>query len=187
MFQKKRSKSSRESISLTQMPRLSVRMSAWQRVHELARESPDRETGGILVGSHSSSDILIAGASDAGPLAIRNESHFLRDTKYCQAFLAQQYADFGFDYVGEWHSHVVPLDQLSHGDLGTLLGIMNDPDYDFPSFAMLLAVVHNAEVDVRSFVGFKPSLLQQHLIVAEARPQLLSSDLLKEDANHGRS
>ena len=42
-----------------------------------------------------------------------------------------------------WESgtHVIDLPRPSHGDLTTLAGIILDPEYNFSSFAMILAVV----------------------------------------------
>lgn len=109
-------------------------------VHE-ASLYHDVETGGILIGRiESAKEIHVTHATGPGPNAVHHPAHFLRDTAYCAGILREHYERHGVDYVGEWHSHVGLLRVPSDGDLLTLAGIMNDPDYDFQAFAMLLAV-----------------------------------------------
>lgn len=108
---------------------------------EVRNFRPDLETGGILIGhTDSSGTITVTHASGPGPKAIHTPSYFLRDTKYCADVLRRCYDESGADYVGEWHSHVGRLNRPSPGDLLTLSGIMNDPDYKFDFFAMVIAV-----------------------------------------------
>jgi integrative and conjugative element protein (TIGR02256 family) len=122
-------------------PSIEITESALERLRELATASKDRETGGILLGFNRGTDILVSTASDSGPNATRSPTHFLRDTEYCREFLEQEYAISGADYVGEWHSHVLPFERLSLGDIQTIAGILGDPDYDFETFAVALVVM----------------------------------------------
>jgi integrative and conjugative element protein (TIGR02256 family) len=108
---------------------------------EIAQSSPNKETGGILMGIHRGRDIIVSKVTDAGPNARRSACGFLRDTDYCQAALVTEFAASGVDYVGEWHTHVVALPRPSPGDLATLASIILDPDYHLPSFTMALGVV----------------------------------------------
>jgi integrative and conjugative element protein (TIGR02256 family) len=110
-------------------------------IERTASQSSMAETGGILVGHHVGRDILVIRATDAGPGARRSQCGFLRDTKYCQEILNNEFSASGADYIGEWHTHVIDLQRPSRGDLQTLAAIVLDPDYIFPSFAMILAVV----------------------------------------------
>jgi hypothetical protein len=88
--------------------------------------------------------------------------HFLRDTEYCATVLRQCYEETGADYVGEWHSHVGRLNHPSGGDLVTLSGIMSDPDYDFQSFAMVIAVragrIRSRRIKLNGFIATKTIL-----------------------------
>jgi hypothetical protein len=80
---------------------------------------------------------------------------FLRDTHFCARVLREHYERLGVDYVGEWHSHAVPLGEPTISDIQTLMGIMHDPDYDFPAFGMVLAIVgfeQPSQVELRGFV-----------------------------------
>ena len=121
--------------------------------------SPDRETGGILMGPEALPNaVCVTQVSGPGLRAIRRRTFFLRDTEYCQGVLADNHARYGIDYVGEWHSHVTPLHQLSHGDVDTLRRIINDTSYSFTQFVCILAIVsqdrrgESVAVEVRGYV-----------------------------------
>ena len=129
-------------------PTITISIAALAQIKDSASSSRRVETGGILVGFDSGRDLQIVAASDAGPGAKRTQTHFLRDTAYCREFLSRWYADTHADYLGEWHSHVVDLHQLSGGDLSTLAGILIDPDYDFVTFAVVLVVVGKGEPEL---------------------------------------
>jgi hypothetical protein len=106
----------------------------------------------------SPTEIRVTHASGPGPNAVHTPTYFLRDTQYCARVLREHYDRFGVDYIGEWHSHVDPLRVPSPGDLLTLAGIMRDPDYDFQSFIMLLAVKigrQRSRLELHGFVATK--------------------------------
>lgn len=134
-------------------PSVIVSASVLRRIKELAIASSESETGGILLGHDIGKDIEITEASDAGPNAQASRTHFLRDTAYCREFLQRKYKETGADYVGEWHSHVVPLKSLSSGDLGTLVGILIDRDYNFQSFAVLLVTISKRKAELSVYVA----------------------------------
>lgn len=129
-------------INEAELPKLLVQASVLEFLKRMASESHQAETGGILIGFHRGTDILITRASDAGPKALKSSCSVLRDTEHCRAVLEQEFSSTGADYVGEWHTHVVDLPHPSTGDLRTLAGIMMDPDYDFQSFGMILVNKH---------------------------------------------
>jgi integrative and conjugative element protein (TIGR02256 family) len=116
-----------------------------------AAASCDGETGGILIGFHYGRHIKVTKASDAGPLARRSSCSFLRDTAYCQSVLQDEYSRTGADYVGEWHTHIIDLPGPSEGDLLTLARIILDPDYQLPSFVMIVVTVVAGPPDLHSF------------------------------------
>ena len=124
----------------------------------------DVETGGILMGRIESATLIhVTHASGPGPDAVHAPSHFLRDTAYCAGVLREHYDQFGVDYVGEWHSHVKRLRRPSPGDLVTLHGIMNDPDYDLSIFAMLLAVGaggRRPKIDLHGFIATRQVVME---------------------------
>ena len=137
---------------LENAPRLLVSVAALEFISRSSSQSPNFETGGILIGHHSGSDIIVRKATDAGPNAKRSQCGFLRDRSHCQKILEQEFAVSGADYVGEWHTHVIDLPRPSSGDLQTLAGIILDPDYDFPSFCMILAVVGGESPRIAGYV-----------------------------------
>lgn len=125
-------------------PRLFLGPEAREVIERETWNSPLAETGGILVGHiEPPFSIHITAASGPGPNARCTSSYFLRDTAWCSAFLQQQYESSGADYLGDWHSHLssVASDELSSGDLVTLLQNAHDPDYaDLPGFTKILAL-----------------------------------------------
>ncbi len=148
-------KSSPKSISFQRKGSsiVSISFSALSEMRDFASRSQEIECGGILVGHNKGRDIQVVAASDAGPNAKQSATHFLRDTGYCREFLARSYQEAGADYVGEWHSHVVSLRHLSAGDLNTLVGILVDPDYDFGSFAIVLVIVGEKDLELLVYVA----------------------------------
>lgn len=122
---------------------ITVSGAALEKIKDLAMNSRGTETGGILVGYNVGTNIQITDASDPGPRARRTATHFLRDTEHCRNFLARTYEETKADYVGEWHSHVISLRQLSEGDIMTLAGILLDADYNFASFAVFLVLLED--------------------------------------------
>jgi integrative and conjugative element protein (TIGR02256 family) len=133
-------------------PKLMISAEVASFIERTAAQSPNTETGGILIGHHIGRDIRVKRATDAGPSARRSQCGFLRDTEYCQKILNEEFAASGADYLGEWHTHVIDLPRPSRGDLETLARIALDPDYNFPSFAMILAVVLKGEAKLLSYV-----------------------------------
>ena len=129
--------------------------SARKRIEREAGSSPDKEAGGILMGFiESQATVCVTHASTQGPEAQQSVSRFLRDTEYCRAVLREHYYRYGVDYVGEWHSHVLPIELLTSGDIDTLVGIIQDPDYDFPAFAKVLALVGNVDDEKVELLGY---------------------------------
>src|SRR5437868_921976 len=139
MFKKNMTRFFRVSRTPLKLPRLSILRQQYEEIRRLARES-DTETGGVLIGFQDGTDMVITKATEPGPKAVRTISNFLIDTEYCRRVLQEEYSLSGADYVGEWHSHVVPFDGLSGGDVSTIVGIMTDPEYHFHSFVVILAL-----------------------------------------------
>ncbi|WP_040668651.1 Mov34/MPN/PAD-1 family protein, partial [Nitrolancea hollandica] len=115
--------------------------------------------------------VVVTHASDAGPRAIQEPGMFHRDTAYCASILNDHYERFGVDYVGEWHSHTIPLHQPSSGDLATIAAIMHDPDYAFTAFGLLI-VVHESEqmssgIDVFGYVALRNVLVRVAVEITE--------------------
>jgi proteasome lid subunit RPN8/RPN11 len=134
-------------------PAVSISLAALSDMREFVSRSMEIEYGGILVGHSAGRDIQVVEASDAGPNAEQSATHFLRDTHYCREFLARSYQETGADYVGEWHSHVVGPHHLSPGDINTLVGILVDPDYDFASFAIVLVIVCEKDLELLVYLA----------------------------------
>ncbi len=88
------------------------------------------ETGGVLMGywSTTDSEVVITHTIGAGPAAKHRRSSFEPDSTHQQKQIDQIYAESGrlYTYLGDWHSHPIPCEQLSRRDKRTLLLIGTD-------------------------------------------------------------
>lgn len=173
----------RQRIAHRERSRLIVSASVRDFIVQTATESPDVETGGILMGppNSPSGTVVVTHASDGGPGAQQTAGMFLRNTEYCRGVLHDHYERFGVDYVGEWHSHILPLRGPSMGDLATIAGIMHDPDYDFTTFALLIAVLANPaadeiEVDLLGYIAVPTAIYRTPIETSGAPTRLCSSE-----------
>jgi integrative and conjugative element protein (TIGR02256 family) len=162
-------------------PRLIVTADALRTVEKGGDGADGKETGGVLIGFHEGKDIRVVKASDAGPNAQRSACGFLRDTAYCQGMLDREHSLSGADYVGEWHTHVIDLPHPSEGDLLTLASIILDPDYNFPSFSMLLVVKRPRGTEIQGYMVTAEGASSQHssarkVQVARVVPVIQESD-----------
>ncbi|MEW6663007.1 MAG: hypothetical protein ACOY9Y_01160 [Bacillota bacterium] len=137
-------------------PKLEVDSNVIRFIIETTKGSPSFETGGILMGVDSEPlTVKITHASLPGPKAFHSKTKFLRDTEYCKKVLQEKYEKYGVDYVGEWHSHVLPIRGMSGGDFNTIVSIMSDPCYDFNAFACIVSVLYNNEVELKGYISHR--------------------------------
>ena len=90
--------------------------------------SPTVETGGILIGRIESNIAIVEKATGPGPNAIRKAKHFERDIEFAQAELNAATANCSV-YLGEWHSHLVPVPEPSCRDTLSMTGIAEADNY----------------------------------------------------------
>lgn len=94
--------------------------------------SPTTETGGILIGLvDERRQAIVVRATGPGPKAKKSGTRFSRDVEYVQAELDRAISELGpqIEYIGEWHSHLVPDPQPSPLDIESLIGIAAAPHY----------------------------------------------------------
>jgi hypothetical protein len=140
-------------------PTLIISEDAYEQIIEATKSSPDTETGGILIGYDKKlMDVFVMCATMPGPKAYKSSGKFMRDTEYCKSILEDYYDRYKADYVGEWHSHVVPIKGLSSGDIFTISLIMQDPDYNFNAFAIIVSVLQNNEVQLYGYISEKNNI-----------------------------
>jgi integrative and conjugative element protein (TIGR02256 family) len=91
------------------------------------------ETGGILIGSldPDTGRVAVVRATGPGPAAERSSTRFDRDVAFVQDQLDRASAELGAEgaYVGEWHSHLVPVPFPSATDVESLAGIASAANY----------------------------------------------------------
>lgn len=88
-------------------------MTAWVAASTLstlaleARQYPDLETGGLLLGYWKDDEIVVASATGPGPNAQRGRTWFRPDQQWQTEDLARAYAASGrtMTYLGDWHTH----------------------------------------------------------------------------------
>lgn len=149
-------------------PQLNITRLVYDFIVSTTKDSPRVETGGILMGRDIRPlTVNVTHASLPGPKAHHSSTKFLRDTEYCSKVLQEHYEKYGIDYVGEWHSHIVPLRGVSGGDIATLASIIYDPDYDFNAFACIVALLENNKVELVGYITTKGYIYQVEIRVID--------------------
>lgn len=101
---------------------------------EEGRDWSPLETGGMLVGYRTSSDIgatlVITDTIPAGPEPIRSRARFVPDGAWQQGRLEALYEQSGrvVTYLGDWHTHPDGRVRASRTDRATYRRVANDPD-----------------------------------------------------------
>jgi integrative and conjugative element protein (TIGR02256 family) len=147
---------------------------------EEAARIPKVETGGILIGFQLDSAFRVTRATGPGPKAVQTAGEFRRDTKYCSAILEEEFRNSGADYIGEWHTHIIPLKHLSVGDIVTSAGIVLDPDYQFKNFLVLLLTKERKRFTPRAFCIYRIEELEAVVLVKE-----INLEIEREDGKDG--
>jgi hypothetical protein len=116
-----------------------ARRDAYERIFDESRDSPGRETGGILVGRmfHLAGGriLVVVAASGPGAAAHRRGHTYAPDTLARQNELEawrETYRPYRVDYVGEWHKHPPGYRQPSAGDTLQVIDILRDSSYSLP-------------------------------------------------------
>ncbi|TAH59722.1 MAG: hypothetical protein EWM50_07565, partial [Gottschalkiaceae bacterium] len=150
-------------------PQLNITKQVYDFIIKETKNNPNVETGGILMGQDIKPlTVNVTQASLPGPKAYHSPSEFLRDTEYCSNILQEYYKEHGIDYVGEWHSHIIPLRGLSRGDISTLLSIIYDPDYNFNAFASIVALLEYEKVVLLGYIATKGFIYQVEINVVDS-------------------
>ena len=145
---------------------LIVKRDVYDFIVETTRESPNVETGGILMGfDFESFHVNVTHASLPGPNAIQTPTKFIRDTSYCTEILNENYKLYGVDYIGEWHSHICQIRGMSCGDYITLGSILCDKDYDFKSFAVIVAVFNHNKIELVGYISSNNIVCKAEIII----------------------
>lgn len=97
---------------------------ALQMIAAESSKSPDRETGGALIGSWQRDPdgyitVNVERATGPGFDAVRNHSLFSPHMDYYRARIAYFRETHNWDYLGEWHKHPGNFDSLSNTDIDT--------------------------------------------------------------------
>ncbi len=111
---------------------VSILKDAYDLIKNLAKESNDIETGGILIGTYDSKGLyLVQRATGPGPNAVRTAAAFEKDVEYCQNQLAKITQELGEDalYLGEWHYHPTISNEPSGTDIKSLMEIAEQDNY----------------------------------------------------------
>jgi len=111
---------------------VSILKDAYDLMKNLAKESNDIETGGILTGTYDSKGAyLVQRATGPGPNAVRTAAAFEKDVEYSQNQLAKLTQELGENalYLGEWHYHPTISNEPSGTDIKSLMEIAEQDNY----------------------------------------------------------
>ncbi|MBF4582343.1 Mov34/MPN/PAD-1 family protein [Curtobacterium sp. VKM Ac-2865] len=127
------------------LPSLRIERSAYDSIlHESAVSPVGIETGGILLGHDTGTEILITFAGDPGPKAFQAPNRFLRDGEHASALAASAWDHDRSLWIGEWHTHPRSALEPSAVDLRTYRKHTNDPDLSFERFVSIIVRPRNA-------------------------------------------
>ena len=106
-------------------------------------KSPDRETGGALIGSWQRDPdgyitVNVERATGPGVEAVRNHSLFSPHMDYYRSRIAYYREAHNWDYLGEWHKHPGNFDSLSGTDIDTAHSLIDEEGWPL----LLLPVVN---------------------------------------------
>ncbi len=125
----------REGCPVCQEPAVDevlIAKDAYKTLLSLAEESPEGETGGLLIGFlDAKRRAVIVRATGPGPNAECTRTRFNRDVAYVQKELNDAASELGRKgtYMGEWHSHLSTHTEPSPLDISSLFGIAEAPNY----------------------------------------------------------
>lgn len=112
-------------------------------------ESPNVETGGVLIGYVDGRTAIVTRITGPGPKALRTAIRFERDVEYVQQQIDLAAIELGGQgsYLGEWHSHLEPDPEPSGQDIRSMVGISAAPNYSTDCPLMVIAGfdVHQAK------------------------------------------
>jgi integrative and conjugative element protein (TIGR02256 family) len=136
-------------MKVVQIPR-----TLYQAIFAAADEAKPRETGGVLMGTHTeggkSSQVteLVSG----GPNAIATPSSFDPDQEFQQAAVDRLFLEHcgSLNYLGDWHSHPRGDPYPSQTDRKALRSIRASADARCPEPIMLICGGH-VEIMLRAF------------------------------------
>ncbi len=121
---------------------------ALQIIAAESSKSPDRETGGALIGSWQRDPdgyitINVERATGPGSDAVRNHALFSPHMDYYRARISYYRQTHSWDYLGEWHKHPGTFDSLSGTDIDTAHALVDGEGWPL----LLLPIVN--EIDGR--------------------------------------
>ncbi|MBW2063313.1 MAG: Mov34/MPN/PAD-1 family protein [Deltaproteobacteria bacterium] len=102
---------------------------AFFEIEQECLKYPDVETGGILIGKHTSRDIIVPFVVGSGAAAKRTASRFEPDINWQQKLLDQCFENHGLNYVGSFHRHFGNFCCPSSMDYEAALHILTDPNW----------------------------------------------------------
>jgi integrative and conjugative element protein (TIGR02256 family) len=102
------------------------------KISEECKNSPDTETGGILLGRKISSPsgeiYFIAKTSGPGANCHKGRAVFKPDIDHYNKLLVEYGKSHGFEYLGEWHKHPKGFETTSMTDLDQVIKIFREED-----------------------------------------------------------
>ena len=103
---------------------------ALQTISAESALSPDRETGGALIGSWQRDPdgyitVNVERATGPGSDAVRKHALFSPHMDYYRARIAYYRESHNWDYLGEWHKHPGNFDSLSNTDIDTARSLID--------------------------------------------------------------
>lgn len=147
---------------------------ALQVIASESLKSPERETGGALIGSWQRDPdgyitVNVERATGPGSEAVRNHALFSPHMDYYRSRIAYYRQTHNWDYLGEWHKHPGNFDSLSSTDIQTAHTLIDDEGWPL----LLLPIVN--EINGRFLM--ENNLILSHQLGSEIMTHIDSVEL----------
>ncbi|MFG1770771.1 Mov34/MPN/PAD-1 family protein [Nocardia salmonicida] len=146
---------------------------ALETIANTAQQSLDGlETGGILLGTDHSGDVLITSAGTPGPKARRASHSFHRDLDHANQLATLAWHTDGSQWLGEWHTHPSRNLTPSELDLTSYLRHVHDPELRLDRFiAIIVGLTAQQKVRMQTWIVTRTHVRPASLLIPEADPR----------------
>lgn len=149
---------------------------AFEDIKKECLSFPELETGGILIGTVDTGEILAPFAIGSGPKVARTASSFEPDVEWQQQILDDLFRKYKVNYVGSYHKHPDHITCPSWIDHTTAVHILSSREWNVSQIVFPIIVLNNKGIAVypyyisRDSKDFRP--IAMGIIPDEKFPEL---------------
>lgn len=133
-----------------------IEQQAYNKISKALKAYGEYEIGGILIGyKKARNHFKISEVSVANDIQRFNIISFIREPFKSIKILIKLFKKKNYNYIGEWHSH--PRFDLypSAGDIKTMDGILDDPNYGVNFVLLIICKLNKSKVNIAGYLFHK--------------------------------